>query len=117
MLRVVLAFNMCYSHGLAKIKNFSEWQHDFYDPLHIGHKSSLIVTIFLETFVSVFLLLGIFSRIAALLLLLEMCVVVFMYQKGQPLIRYENAILFLGGFLCILLVGPGRLSVDGMTGK
>ncbi|HTQ66684.1 MAG TPA: DoxX family protein [Puia sp.] len=117
VLRISLAFNMVYNHGLAKIKNFSEWQHDFYDPLHIGHKSSLIVVIFLEAFVSLFLLLGIFSRIAALLLVLEMCVIAFMYQRGQPLIRYENALLFLSGFLCILFIGPGKLSVDGMTGK
>jgi putative oxidoreductase len=29
----------------------------------------------------------------------------------------EMATLYLGGFLTILILGPGKISVDGMTGN
>jgi len=117
LLRATLAFMMCLNHGVPKLGHFSEWQHDFYDPLHIGHRWSLVLSIIAEFFGSMLLILGLFSRIAALLLLIDMGVVVFLYQSGQPFKHYEDAILFFTGFLAVLLVGPGKISVDAMAGK
>src|SRR5215467_5874138 len=104
LLRGTLAFLMCLYHGVPKMIHFSEWQHTFSDPLHISHRWSLVVTIFSEVFASMVLLLGLFSRIAALILSIEMFVIVFIYQKGQPIKNFEDAILFFAGFLCILLI-------------
>ena len=63
------------------------------------------------------LVLGLFSRIGALILTVDLAVAVFIYHQGQPIKTSEEAIIFLVGFVCILLVGPGKWSVDAMTGR
>jgi putative oxidoreductase len=117
LLRVSLAFFMCLDHGVPKLVHFSEWQHSFYDPFHIGNRWSLVLSIVAEVFASMLLILGLFSRIAALILAFEMAVVIFLYHRGRPIGSYEDAILFFSGFICILLIGPGKLSADGMAGR
>ncbi len=117
LLRAAFGFLLCLDHGVPKIVHFSEWQHNFYDPFHIGHRWSLVLAIFAEVFASLLLILGLFSRIAALILVIEFLVIIFIYQRGQPVKNFEEAALFGSVFLCILLIGPGRLSVDAMTGR
>jgi len=117
LLRVAVALMMCLNHGIPKLVHFSEWKVGFFDPFHIGHRWSLVLSIIAEVFASLLLILGLFTRIAAFVLVFEMCVIVFVFQYGQPVSRFEDAILFLAGFLTILLVGPGRVSADAMAGK
>lgn len=117
ILRATLGFLMCLNHGGPKIANFAEMQLTFFDPFHIGSRWSLVLCIFAEVFASILLILGVFSRIAALILSLDMIVAVFLFHHGQAVKDYEEAIVFLSGFICVLLLGPGKLSVDGMTGK
>jgi uncharacterized membrane protein YphA (DoxX/SURF4 family) len=40
-----------------------------------------------------------------------------LFHKGLPLAQQETALLFLIPFISILLVGPGRISVDSAMGK
>ena len=117
LLRVSLGILMCINHGLPKLTNYSELQHTFFDPFHIGHRYSLMLCLFAEVFTSLFLILGLFSRIAAFILLIDMCVAVFLFHRGQELKYIEGAINFLIGFTCILLIGPGKISFDAITGK
>ena len=117
MLRVPLGILMCLNHGITKLSHFSELQQTFFDPLHIGHRWSLILSLFAEVFASILIVLGLFSRIAAFILCVDLIVAIFWFHRGQPLKNMEEAILFCSGFLCILLIGPGKYSVDGMTGN
>ena len=117
MLRISLGFLMCIHHGLPKISNFGEWQNTFYNPFHIGSRWSLILSILAEVFGSAFIILGLFSRIAAILLVIDLGVAIFLYHRDNPINRFEDAILFFTGFLFILMVGPGKISVDGLTGR
>jgi putative oxidoreductase len=117
LLRVTLGFLMCLNHGIPKVANFSLWKSQFYDPLRIGSSMSLVLVIILEVFGSMLLLIGLFSRLVALLLLIEMFIFSFLDHAGRPFVVYEAAILFLFGYLVILLVGPGKWSADGMAGK
>jgi putative oxidoreductase len=112
-LRGSLAVLICLSHGVPKIANFSAWKSQFYDPFHIGGGASLILSIFAEVFAAMFLLLGLFTRLAALVLVVDMIFASFIYHYGHPIEQYEDSVIFLIGFLVILLVGPGKLSVDG----
>ena len=117
LLRASLGLMMCIHHGLPKISNFGEWQNTFYNPFHLGSRLSLILSILAEVFGSAFLILGLFSRIAAILLVIDLGVAIFLYHRDHPINRFEDAILFFTGFLFILLVGPGKISVDGLTGR
>ena len=117
MLRLVVGILMCMNHGIPKIVNFGEWQNTFFDPFQFGHRWSLLLSIFAEALAPVFLVLGFLSRIAALLLVIDLGVAIFLFNKYNPISRFEDAILFFVSSLFIVMVGPGKISVDALTGK
>jgi putative oxidoreductase len=96
---------------------FANLQSSFFDPFGIGSKWALILVIFAEVFCAILLIIGLFSRFAVIPLIITMCVILFLANKGEPLSKLELPILFLAGFVAVLLAGPGRLSVDGIIGK
>ena len=100
-----------------KFQNFSELSGTFYDPLRVGHRTSLILVILAELFCSMFLALGLFTRIVAFIIVFELSVAVFIYHHGQPLKNVELGAIYLTSVFTILILGPGRVSVDGMMGK
>ncbi|MEO6961114.1 MAG: DoxX family protein [Puia sp.] len=115
--RVVTGLMLLIAHGLLKISNFSEMSGTFFDPLHIGHRNSLLLCIFSEVFCSMLLVLGLFTRLAALVIVLELSILVFMYHRGQPIKNLDLGIMYLTSAFSVLLLGPGRVSVDGMMSK
>lgn len=117
LLRVVFGSLIFILHGLPKIQNFSELQSRFYDPFGIGHQGSLLLIIFAEVFCAAFVVMGLFTRLAVIPLVIAMAVVVFLNKQGAPLKEVEMPVLFLGAFLAILFVGSGKFSVDGAMGK
>ena len=117
VLRLTFGLLLCINHGFEKLLHFSKLEYTFADPFHIGHRWTLVCSIFAEVFCSLLLTLGLFTRIAALILVINMSVAAFIIHKGQSLSIHEPALLYLSGFFAILMVGPGRISVDGMMGK
>jgi putative oxidoreductase len=115
--RVATGLLLLFGHGLPKISKYSQLVGSFYDPLHIGHRLSLILVILAELFCSMFLILGLFTRFAAIIIAIELSVAVFIFHNGQPLISLEPAALFLTSVFTIMIIGPGRVSVDGMMNK
>jgi putative oxidoreductase len=105
------------NHGIAKITHFSNLEYSFYDLLNIGHRWSLVLCIFAEVFCAGLLALGLFSRAAALVLVINFSVAAFMALKGQSLVNRESALMYLGVFVVLMLMGPGKYSVDGAMGK
>jgi putative oxidoreductase len=116
-LRVCLGILMFLDHGLSKLNKFSELQNVFFDPFHLGHRFSLILVIFSEVVCAMLLVLGLFTRIAAFILLIEMIIAIFLFLKGQALANFELAVVHLIAYFSLLLTGPGKISVDGMSGK
>ena len=116
VLRASLGLLMAFNHGFEKITNFNESAPTFFDPFHIGHRLSLGLCIFAELFAAMLLVLGLFSRIAALILVINMAVAVYMLRHAG-IHHSEDAIIYLAGFFILLLTGPGKYSVDGMSGR
>lgn len=104
------------NHGFEKLVKFSSLQYRFGDPLHIGSKWSLLLVIFAEVFCALLLVLGLFTRLAAIPLVISMGVAFFLVLRHNP-DSGELAALYLAGALSILLCGPGRASIDHMMGK
>jgi putative oxidoreductase len=115
--RVVTGMLMLIGHGLPKISNFSDLSSSFYDPFHIGHRNSLVLVILAELFCSMLLVLGLFTRIAAFVIVLDLSIAVFIYHHGQPLKNVDLGAIYLTSIFTIMIIGPGRISVDGMMGK
>jgi putative oxidoreductase len=78
-----------------------------------------ILVIFAEFICSIFLILGLFTRVAAIPLIITMAIAFFKAHQGN--ISGENngteALLYLIGFVAILFTGAGKFSVDRMIGK
>ena len=116
-LRLSFGLLLLIDHGLGKITHFSNLEYNFFDFVNIGHRWSLVLCIFAEVFCSSLLVLGLFTRLAALVLVINFTVASFLALKGQPLAGHESALAYLAVFFALLLTGPGRISVDGATGR
>lgn len=116
LLRLALGILMM-MHGYNKLVHFADMQHKFMNFLGLGSTLSLILVIFAEFFCSLFLILGLFTRLATIPLIIATCVMVFKAHNGDIFGEGEQAALYLSGYLVLLLIGPGRISVDSMTGK
>lgn len=117
VLRCTFGFLILFNHGIPKLTKFAQMQSGFYDPFGIGSKWALIIVIFAEVFCSILVVFGLFTRVAVIPLIIMLCVIIFMAHKGDPISKLEPALLFLGAFVTIFLVGPGRLSADGLIGR
>ncbi|MEY2916708.1 MAG: hypothetical protein RIS73_422 [Bacteroidota bacterium] len=104
-------------HGYDKLIHFAAKQNTFMNFLGIGSTMSLALVVFAEFFCSLFLILGLFTRLATIPLIITACVIIFKVNNGHVFKDFENAPLYLIGYLVLLLLGPGRVSVDSMIGK
>ena len=104
-------------HGFDKMKNFKEYSGDFMDFLGLGGGISLGLTVFAEFFCSMFIAMGLFTRLSVIPLIVAMLVAVFKAHNGEVFGDGEHGMLFLVGYLAILLLGPGKASVDGIMAR
>jgi putative oxidoreductase len=104
-------------HGYDKLVNFAANEKLMINFLGIGQSMSLALVVFAEFFCALFVLLGLFTRLASIPLIISMSVAVTIAHKGQIFGEGEHAAMYAVGFLVLLLVGPGKISVDGITGK
>ena len=116
ILRVILGVLMI-PHGYNKLVGFAEGKKDFMNFLGLGSTISLALVIFSELFCSVFLIMGLFTRVVCAILLIQMIVVVFKAHNAEIFGDGEHALLYLAGYLTLLLLGPGKASLDGILGK
>ncbi len=105
------------AHGYDKLVHFGDLQHKFMNFMGMGSTMSLALLVFAEFFCSLFLIIGLFTRLAAIPLIIATCVMVFKAHNGDVFGDGETAAIYLAGYLVLLLVGPGRVSVDSMIGK
>ncbi len=114
VLRVSLGTLMIFTHGYQKITHFSTTAQRIPNLLGMGSTVNTTLIIFAEFFCALFIVLGLFTRLACLPLIIAMGVALYkahhMDVFGQGLL----ASLFLIGFFTVLLIGPGKISVDGM---
>ena len=117
LLRIAAGGLMLVNHGYDKLMHFSQRAHRFSDPFNIGSTTSFSLVIFAEVFCAAFIILGLFTRLAAIPLVIAMSVAVWFAHNGAFTGKGELPTLFLACFLVILLVGPGKASIDRLIGK
>ena len=101
-------------HGYQKLVNFAELKTKFISFMGIGQVTSLSLAIFAEFFCAIFLIIGLFTRLTVIPLIIVMLTVVFKVNGGDIFGGGEKGALFLLAFLAILFCGPGKASVDAM---
>src|SRR2546429_1554852 len=113
-LRLWLGLTLFLNHGLAKLKGFSEMAPHFPDPIGLGHSASLGLAAFAEVFCAALLAVGLVTRLAALILAINLGVAFFFVHEltlsGEH--SGELAFIYVAGVFSPLLAGGGRFSVD-----
>ncbi len=116
ILRIGLGVLMLH-HGYGKLIHFNEMKGSFMNFIGLGSTISLVLDIFAEFFCSIFLILGLFTRLAVVPIMIAMSVALFKAHHGLLFGAGERAAIYLACCITILFCGPGRVSVDGMIGK
>ncbi len=104
-------------HGYDKLVHFSAYRAQFINFMGIGTTLSLALVIFAEFFCSLFIMLGLFTRLATIPIIITMLVALFKIHNHHFFGDGQTDSLFLLCFFVILFVGPGKVSVDSMIGK
>ena len=105
------------NHGHDKLLNFEKYSSQFMNFLGMSGTVSLALVVFAEFFCSIFLVLGLFTRLAVIPLIIDMSVAVLKAHNVEVFGEGELPSLFFLVFVTILLIGPGKISVDGMINK
>lgn len=117
VLRLGAGSLMLVKHGFDKLIHFASIAPRFADPFHIGSTTSLALVIFAEFFCSAFIIIGLFTRLASIPLVIAMSVALFSANKGDFFGKGEAAGLFLVVFVVLLFTGAGKLSLDRLVAK
>lgn len=119
LLRVSVSGIMIFVHGLPKMLNPAQFvealaSKGFPAPAVLGYMS-----ISAETLFPLFIILGLYTRISALIAAGNMFVAAFvshMIMSGDPFSKWEKALLYMIVFLFIAIAGSGEWAVGRMFG-
>jgi putative oxidoreductase len=118
LLRIVFGALMIADHGWKKLlKFFAEGPLEFGDPIGLGAPLSLVLVVFAEVVCALLIVLGLFTRLASLPLIITMLVAAFVVHGSDGLPKMEMALLYLTVFVALGLSGPGWYSLDRMRQK
>ena len=112
---LILRIGVCLSlmtHGYGKVMNYETLSGKFMNHLSMGSEISLALVIFAEFFSAFFVLLGLGTRIFSIPIIYNFIIVVFIAHAADPFGKMEKGVLFLTIFLALILLGPGKYSID-----
>lgn len=113
VLRISFGFCMIYGHGWGKFSRlFGSDEINFADPFGLGPVASLAMAAFAEVICSLLVMVGLFTRIALIPLIITMITAFFTAHFDDPFGQQEKVILFAFAFIALFFTGPGRFSVD-----
>ncbi len=119
-LRLGAGLLMLINHGYTKVQHFNEMAPKFADPFHIGPSTTLVLVIFAELICAGFVVIGLFTRLASMVLIVHLLFAFFEIHKANyasPPVGGEMALIFLTCFIALLFTGAGKFSVDRLFNK
>lgn len=100
------------THGIPKLMRILEGNYEFGDPLGIGPALSLFLVTFAEAICAFFVLVGLWTRVALIPLIINMLVIVFIAHADDPFGNKEKGAFFLVTWIVLFLTGAGKYSLD-----
>jgi putative oxidoreductase len=112
LLLLRLGAGLMITHGWPKLIGFSDKADGFYDFMGLGGELSLALTVFAEFFCSLFLVLGLGTRLVLIPLIIVAVVIVFVVHGADPFGDKEHGLLFLVPYIVLMMTGPGKYALD-----
>lgn len=110
--RIGVAFLML-THGLPKLQMIlAGGEIQFPAIFGLSSSLSLVLAIFSEVLCSLFILVGLATRLAAVPLIITMLVAVLLIHTNDPFANQELGLLYIFLYLPLLILGGGKFSVD-----
>lgn len=104
-------------HGYEKFSNFHQTEGFMMNFMGIGKSTSTALVIFAEFFCAGLVILGLFTRLACIPIIILFIVIIFKATNADFFGKSELPVAYLTGSLAILFAGAGRISVDNMISK
>lgn len=105
-------------HGLPKMEMlFSGEPIQFASVFGMGETISLALAVFAEVFCSLFILIGLGTRLATLPLIVTMLTAVLLIHRNDPFANQEMGLLYLLMYVVLLIMGSGKISLDAVLLK
>lgn len=117
LLRVVPGGIMLLDHGWPKLASFGEMMDTFADPIGLGPGLSLGLIVFAEVVCALMVMLGLWTRLSTIPLIIGMAVITFITHGDDILGKGESGLIYLMVFVGIFLIGGGRFSLDRLSFK
>lgn len=103
------------THGWGKLEMLTSGEPiKFADPIGIGMAPSLVLTVFAEVVCAILIILGLFTRLAAIPLIITMLTAAFIIHAQDPFNVKEMALLYTVLFSVIAITGAGKFSIDNL---
>lgn len=99
------------THGYGKLQMLIDGA-EFGNPIGIGSTPSLFLAVIGEFVCPILIIFGFKTRWAAIPTVLTMAVAFFIVHAADAFQKKEKALLYLIMFVAIILLGPGKYSVD-----
>ncbi|WP_373519837.1 DoxX family protein [Pricia sp.] len=103
---------MILTHGIPKFQKIINGNLEFGDPLGIGAAPSLFLAVIGEVICPILIIIGFKTRWMAVPPAITMAVAAFIHHASDDFGTKEKAFLYLALFIVIILLGPGRYSMD-----
>lgn len=113
ILRLTLGLLML-SHGIPKLMKLINGTMEFGDPIGIGVPASLTLTVFAEVVCSVLIIIGLWTRLALIPLMITMAVAIFIVHINDGLSTMELALMYFLSYCALFLLGSGKYSFDAI---
>ncbi|WP_027076217.1 DoxX family protein [Maribacter antarcticus] len=103
---------MMLTHGLPKFQKLISGDFEFADPIGMGTAPSLFLTVIGEFICPILIIIGYKTRLASIPTVITMLVAAFIVHAADAFESKEKSLLYLVGFATIVLLGPGKYSID-----
>lgn len=116
-LRLFVGFSML-THGFPKLEKLTAGgEIQFMDFLGLGPVLSLVLVVFAEFICSLFIIVGLFTRLMCIPLIITMLVAALMVHGADPYSVKEMSIVYLVFYILLIILGPGKYSLDNIFNK
>ena len=112
LFRILVSLSMINTHGLKKILHFEETVQHIPDPLGIGGEMSTYFAILANIIAPIFIILGLFTRIAILPILSVTLMGFFIVHIHDTWAIRDVPLMYSLSYLFLFFMGAGKYSFD-----